>query len=77
MNIDEKLDKIVSDVGEIKVVQAAQHVTLQEHMKRSDALEQIVLPLQTKMNYAEGALKLIGFLSILAGIIESILWMRH
>ena len=64
----------MEDISEMKVVQAEQHITLKEHIKRSDALEKIVLPLQKKANYIEGALQLIGFAGTLAAIYE--IWLR-
>lgn len=40
--IEAKLDSINKDIQEIKVTQAKQHVTLEEHQKRSLANEQAV-----------------------------------
>lgn len=72
MDNDQKFDIIMQDIGEIKIVQAEQHIILKEHIKRSNNLEKIVLPIQKKINYVEGALKLIGFLAAMAAIIEII-----
>jgi archaellum component FlaC len=77
MDVDQKLDKILNDVGEIKVVQAAQHVTLQEHIRRTELLEEDIKPIKKHVNMVEGALKFIGLMGILAGIYEAITWMRH
>lgn len=35
-------EKIIEDVSEIKVIQARHEVNLQEHMRRSDTMEQLV-----------------------------------
>lgn len=37
--IEGKLDKVCEDMGEIKVILAAQHETLKEHHRRSEANE--------------------------------------
>lgn len=34
-----KLDRMISDITDIKVVQAEQHITLEHHVKRCDILE--------------------------------------
>jgi hypothetical protein len=39
MDTDEKLDRIMDDLTEIKIVQAEQHMTLKEHTRRSSASE--------------------------------------
>lgn len=67
----DKLDKIAWDITEIKVTLAEQHVTLKEHTSRSTKLEDIVIPIQRKFAMLEGALKLIGVLSLILGVIEA------
>lgn len=65
---DEKLDKIAEHISEINITLAAQKVTLDEHVRRSTALEAIVIPLQGEANMIKGALALIGILATIAGI---------
>lgn len=77
MDTDQKLDKILNDVGEIKVVQAAQHVTLQEHIRRTELLEEDIKPIKRHVWMIEGAVKLIGLIGIFAGIFEAVMWMRR
>ena len=48
--IENKLDRIASDVTDMRVVQAEQHVILKEHMRRTAANEKIVDRL-TKLTY--------------------------
>jgi len=76
MDIDQKLDKILNDVGEIKVVQAAQHVTLQEHIRRTELLEEDIKPIKRHVWMTEGIVKFIGLMGVFAGIVEVILWIR-
>jgi len=76
--VETKLDAIVKDLGEIKITQAEQHLTLSEHTKRSTMLESIVIPIQRKVTLVEGALKFIGILALLVGIAEGIAaWIKH
>lgn len=48
--IETKVDKIASDVNDMRVVQAEQHVILKEHMRRTEANEKIASNL-TKLVY--------------------------
>lgn len=77
--IESKIDSIQQDVREILITQGKHHVTLEdqagdlrEHIRRTDLLEQQIKPLETKAAMIEGALKLIGILAVLAGIIEGV-----
>lgn len=74
-NIDEKLDSIDESIKEIKSclhkidnTMIRQQAILEEHTARSTKLENIVLPLQTKIAWAEGALKLLGVIALIASI---------
>lgn len=63
MSIDVKLDKIIENIGEIKVVQAKQQVILQDHIRRTEILEKAISPT-----------RIIMLLAALAAIIESLHW---
>ena len=45
MKLDEKIDKIVDDIGEIKVTMAVNTESLKEHIRRTNLLEKRVEPL--------------------------------
>lgn len=77
MDNDQKFDVIMQDIGEIRVVQAEQHIILKEHIRRTELLEDDVKPIKKHVYMVEGALKFVGILGILAGILEAIMWMRH
>jgi hypothetical protein len=47
--IESKVDKVVDSINEINITLAKQHVTLQEHMKRSEANEKAVEILATEL----------------------------
>jgi len=70
--IENKIDKLGSDMTEVKVTLGKQHVVLVEHESRSTKLEAIVLPLHRKVTMLEGALKLIGGISVIMGIIKAV-----
>lgn len=63
IDINHKLDKIIEDIGEIKVTQGRQHEVLKDHIRRTEALENAIKP--------SSILKL---LAVLAAIIESLHW---
>lgn len=46
IRIEEKLDKVLEQQGEMKTVQAEQAVDLKHHIKRTDLLEKQVAGLQ-------------------------------
>lgn len=68
--IEDKLDDAAHRITSIDVTLAAQHVSLREHIKRSDLLEAQMKPIERKINMVEGALKLIGLIAVLVGIAE-------
>jgi len=70
--LENKVDKIIDDTTEIKITLAKQHIVLVEHESRSTKLENIVLPIHKKFMMLEGALKFIGIISVILGIIEAI-----
>lgn len=71
--IEDKIDKIVDRISSIDVTLARQHVSLEEHIRRTVALEQIVGPVQKDRLMAKGALKVVGALIAGAAIIAEIL----
>lgn len=75
--IDLKVDKISDDITDIKIVQARQETVLEEHIKRSDSLENLynhlsaeVHPLKSDVEKIKGAFQLF---TVLASVIASIL----
>jgi hypothetical protein len=74
--IFEKLEKISEDMGDLKVTSAKQQISLDEHIKRSNMLEDLVnhldenkiQPIEKDLNQIKGIYKFIVFLSVLATI---------
>lgn len=70
--IETKIDNIIEDIGDIKITLAKQHVTLDEHIRRTEILEEEMKPVKKHVYMVDGALKALGILGILAGILEAI-----
>lgn len=77
MDSDYKLSRIEEDISEIKHTLRDQHASLEAHMRRSDALEAQVKPMQDLMVELRGVVKLVKFIGILAGIAEAIRMVWH
>ena len=66
--ISEKLETIDGRINTIDVTLAKQHVSLDEHIRRTEILESKLEPIDTHVKMVNGALKLIGGLALLASI---------
>ena len=80
----DKLDKILDKIEQIEVHVGTQAVTLgkltvsvEDHVRRTNLLEEKVGPIEKHINMEKGAIKLIGLISTLAAIYEAFRWMRH
>ena len=73
--LEEKLDKIADDISDMKVVQASQAVDLKYHIKRTDQIENSLVPLMEKKLQLDGIFKLMGMvgsgLGLLIGAIKA------
>ena len=58
--IENKLDQINNNVGEINITLAKQHISLEEHMRRTRILEEKIMPLERNNNEFRGIMKLGG-----------------
>ena len=69
-----EFEKIVVDrLGSIDVTLAKQEVHLAEHIRRTQILEDDMVPVKEHVQQVNGIIKFIGLLSILATIIGTIL----
>lgn len=76
--IEVKVDKIEEHLSKIDITLAKQHEQLREHIRRTElnetAVERItetLIPINKHVNMLEGALKFLGILSIIAGILSA------
>lgn len=75
--IENKIDKIQDNISSINSTLAAQHESLKVHIKRTDLLEQQIEPIKKHVAMVHGGLKLLGLISVLAAIAESIKVIFH
>lgn len=73
VRIEDKLDTVNSKIANIDSTLAAQHESLKHHIKRTDLLEKKIEPIQKHVAMVHGAMKLIGLMATIAGIVEVIL----
>lgn len=69
--INKNLKKINRKLEELHVVTVRQQVILDEHVKRSNMLEAKMAPVERHVAMVSGAIKFIGFLGVIAAIIEA------
>lgn len=66
--IEDKIDKVLEKASNTDVTLAKQSVILEEHVRRTEALEAIVMPIKTKVDVATLALKVIAGSGVLGGV---------
>jgi hypothetical protein len=78
MSIDQKLDKIVDTLGQQAVTLERLTVTVEDHVRRTNILEEDIKPIKKHIWMVNGALKLLGLIGILAAIAEGLAaWLKH
>lgn len=71
--IENKIDKIVEDISEIKTITAKQQVSLDYHIKRTDLLEEKLEPVESHVKLISAFFKIIGGIAVIAGIVSVII----
>jgi predicted metallo-beta-lactamase superfamily hydrolase len=69
-DIDQKLDKIIDSISEINVTLGKQSVILDEHIRRTNILEEKIEPVEKHVHRVEGAFKLFSLMGVLLAILE-------
>jgi len=67
----DKLDKIADDITAIKVTLAVNTASLEEHVKRTNLLEDSLKPIHGHITRVEGAVKLVVALSAIAAFLKT------
>lgn len=67
-----KLDKMEDTMVKQEVNLGKLSVSVEEHVKRSNMLEDAIRPIQKHVSMVEGAIKLITLLGVLVAIIEAL-----
>ncbi len=69
--IENKIDTATVHLSSIDVTLAKQHVSLVDHIARTELLEKDLAPIKKHVYMIQGAMALITLLGILAGIYEA------
>jgi archaellum component FlaC len=69
--IEVKVDDINDHLSTITVTLAAQHISLKEHIRRTELLEKDVAPIKRHVNMVQGAAALIALIATIAAIIRT------
>jgi hypothetical protein len=77
MNVDQKLDKIMDTLGSQAVTLERLTVSVEDHVRRTNLLEEDIKPIKRHVYMVSGAVKFISILGILAAILEVILIARR
>lgn len=72
LRIENKIDKITERISSIDGTLIAQHVSLADHIRRTELLEAQLKPVERHVVMVHGAFKLIGILALLGGILGAI-----
>ena len=75
--IEGKVDRLDEHLSRIDITLAAQHVSLKEHIRRTEILEQTVSPLKVTADKWQGLKDLLLLVSALAALCVSILATLH
>lgn len=68
--IEAKVDDISDHLGAIDVTLKAQHISLREHIRRTELLEKNLYPIHKDIYMAKGALAFIALLSLILGVLQ-------
>jgi hypothetical protein len=70
--MESKIDKIDERLDSIDKTLAVNTESLKEHMRRTEMLENTVIPIKTHVNQLQGGIKLLGIISLILGIVLSL-----
>ena len=72
MKIHERLDRIEEKLANIDKTLAVNTASLQEHIKRTNLLEEALKPVEQHVARVDGALRFLGVISLVVGIIAAL-----
>lgn len=73
MSTDAKIDKIINDIGEIKVTLAVNTQSLVEHVRRTEIIESDMKPVKKHVQRVQGVLIFIGALAAVGAGVEGLI----
>lgn len=71
--IETKIDRIHERLNSVDVTLAAQHVSLETHIKRTDLIEAQMEPVKRHVAMMHGAVKVVGMAAVLVGMVTGML----
>lgn len=78
IRIENKIDRLDEKLGTVNVILASQHESLKDHIRRTEILEEAIIPLKKHDHMRSGAIKSILFAaSILAAVEAVIVILNH
>ena len=66
--IEVKIDKLSDHLGSIDSTLSAQHVSLKDHIRRTEILEENIVPIRRHFDMVKGALALITIIGTIVAI---------
>ena len=72
-DVKKELKEIQKSINNIDITLARQNVSLEEHMRRTELLENKIDPLQAQINQALGAVKFLTIISVVVGVISALI----
>lgn len=68
--IEHKVDDVSDHLASIDITLKGQHVSLRDHIRRTEILEKELAPIKKHVYMVKGAAALIGLLATIAAIVE-------
>lgn len=75
--LEDKLDKVSDSISSIDVTLGKQSVSLEEHIRRTELLEERMKPVEAHVIFISGMTKLILAIATVAGAVAAILEWLH
>lgn len=70
--IEEKVDTVLDRLASQESILAAQHESLKSHMRRTEILESVVVPMNKERYMVKGGIKLIAAILVTSAAIEGV-----
>lgn len=71
--LDIKIDVLTDKINDIRVILGQHNVTMIEHIKRDEALEERFIPVEKHVHMVNGAMKLVAISGIIIGALTGFL----
>lgn len=68
--IENKIDLLASHLSNIYITLAAQHVSLEDHIRRTTQLEEALAPIKSHVDKVQGAIILLGLMTTLLSLLH-------